>query len=125
MKVKPKLIQEYLEKGITKCENCGSKFYIDFHHRPSRSSQEAVHDFDHTRLLCQECHTFFEQHDDIDEKFFNLPKRGYDLKYKIDIMQEKQKEKTKKADWQKPHQCKHCKQLVSMLICPKCGEISI
>ena len=124
LKEKPKLIQIYLTKKILRCENCNSSYLLAFHHRPKRSSQEAIHDFEHTRLLCQECHDFFEAHDLQDKKLFEKP-RGYDPKHKIDIMAEKEKTKSKKADWQRLHKCKHCKQIVSMLICPNCGEQSI
>jgi len=123
-KEKPKLIEIYLSEKITRCENCGSKFALDFHHRPKRSSQKAKHDFDHTRLLCQSCHDFFEYNDNFDRKLFDKP-RGYNPKLKIDIMAEKEKTRSKKADWQKPHKCKHCKRIVSMMICPNCGKQSV
>ena len=123
---KTELIKIYFEKGITKCENCGRKNYLDFHHRPKRSSQEAVHDFAHTRLLCLNCHDYFEYNDEADYKLFTRPTRGYDPKYKINIMAEKKKEKTtRKADWQLAHICKSCKQKTSFLICHHCNKLSI
>lgn len=122
IKAKFELIKIYTKKGIISCENCNSKLYIAFHHRPSRASQEAIHDFKHTRLLCQECHTYFEYKDEADKKLFAKP-RGYDIKFKIDIMAEKKK--SKKPDWQQSHKCKHCKRISSMLICPSCNKISI
>jgi hypothetical protein len=124
IKKKPKLIEIYFEKGITRCENCNSKFYLDFHHRPKRSTQEAVHDFEHTRLLCQVCHDHFEYNEEDDIKLFEKP-RGFDPKFKIDFMQEKEKNKSKKADWQRPHKCKHCKIETSLLICHNCGKMSV
>ena len=93
-----------------------------FHHRPSRGSQEAVHDYEHTRLLDQECHDFFEPNDEVDKKLFAKP-RGYDPKYKIDIMAKK--EKSKKPDWSKRHKCVKCRVETSMYICHNCGEVSI
>jgi len=124
LKAKPKLIKIYIEKEIkiTQCENCGSEYLVFFHHRPKRSSQEAVHDFDHTRLLCQECHGFFEYNDSADEKLFAKP-RGYKLENKIEIMAKKKN--TKKADWQILHKCVKCKKPTSMFLCHHCGEISI
>jgi hypothetical protein len=119
---KPKLIKIYLSEKITRCENCGSKFALAFHHRPKRSSQKAKHDFDHTRLLCQTCHDFFEYNDRLDKKLFAKP-RGYNPKLKIDIM--KKEKKNSKADWQKPHKCKHCRKIISMLVCPHCKQPSI
>lgn len=119
-KAKPKLIKIYFEKGIKRCENCGSKFALSFHHRPSRVSQKAKHDFEHTRLLCQECHNYFEYNDSADKKLFAKP-RGYNPKNKIMA----KKTKSKKANWEVPHKCKHCKFESSMLICPKCGKMSV
>lgn len=122
LEAKPKLIEIYKEKGITRCENCGSKFGLSFHHRPSRASQKAVHDYKHTRLLCWECHPFFEQNEEADKKLFVKP-RGYNLKYKIDIMAKEKK--SKKADWQRPHRCRSCGVITSMMICHQCGKVSI
>jgi len=122
IKARFELIKIYTEKGIIRCENCGSKFLLAFHHRPSRASQEAVHDFKHTRLLCQECHGYFEYKEDEDKRLFAKP-RGYKLEFKIDIMAEKKK--SKKPNWQIPHKCKHCKRISSMLICPNCGKMTV
>lgn len=33
--------------------------------------------------------------------------------------------KNKKANWQKSHECKHCKATVSSLLCTSCGKISV
>jgi hypothetical protein len=122
LKAKPRLIKIYLEKGITKCENCGGKYLITFHHRPKRSSQEAVHDFKHTRLLCGECHDFFEYNDEADKKLFKKP-RGYKLENKIKLP--KENTKSKKPEWQRLHKCWHCHHMTSMFLCHHCGEISI
>jgi len=122
LKAKPKLIEIYKAKGITSCENCNGKFALAFHHRPSRASQRAVHDFKHTRLLDPGCHDFFEQNNEEDKKLFAKP-RGYNRKYKIDIMAKKKK--SKKPDWQQRHKCVKCKEPVEMLICPKCGHMSM
>jgi len=121
LKEKPKLVQIYKAKGITRCENCGSRFGLDFHHRPSRASQEAVHDFKHTRLICLECHPVFEYNDELDRKLFAKP-RGYNPKLKIEIMAKKE---SNKPEWQRPHKCKHCGQISSMLMCPACGRMTI
>jgi len=117
---KERLIKIYEKKKITKCENCGSKFALSFHHRPKRSSQKAIHDFEHTRLLCGKCHSFFEMNNDKDKLLFSKI-RGYNPKNEIKITEKK----SKKADWEKLHKCKNCKGYTSMLICDKCGEKSI
>ena len=123
IRAKSKLIKIYREKGITRGENCGSRVKMSFHHRPSRASQEAEHTFEKTRLLCWECHPFFEHNEEADKKLFVKP-RGYDPKNKIDIMAEK-KSKSKKVDWQRPHKCFHCRTITSMIICHSCGKTSI
>lgn len=122
---KQKLIEIYFEKGVTRCENCGSRHILSFHHRPKRSSQEAVHDFEHTRLLCADCHEFFEHHDELDKKLFEK-QRGFNPQFEIKIMAEKQKEqKVRKSDWQRNHECKNCKKTTGFLLCDKCGHISV
>jgi len=119
-RAKEKLIEIYEKKRITKCENCGGKFALNFHHRPKRSSQKAVHDFEHTRLLCGKCHPFFENNDDKDKLLFSKPRR-YDPKHEIKMAEKK----SKKANWEKPHKCKNCGDYTSMLICDKCGKKSV
>ncbi|MCK5019110.1 MAG: HNH endonuclease [Candidatus Peribacteraceae bacterium] len=123
LKAKPKLVEKYKEEGITRCENCGSRFRLDFHHRPSRASQKAEHTFEKTRLLCWECHPFFEHNDDFDEKLFAKP-RGYDLKLKVDIMAAGKK-KSRKPVWQQEHKCKSCRVITRHYICHSCGKVSI
>jgi len=121
-KAKPKLIEIYIKKGIKRCENCGSKFGLSFHHRPKRSSQKYKHDFSHTRLLCPGCHDYFEYKEEADKRLF-AKARGFDRKTRILIMAKKNK--SKKPNWQQPHKCKHCKQVSSMLICPNCGNMTV
>jgi len=121
LKAKPKLIKIYLKKGITRCENCGGTYLLSFHHRPKRSSQEAVHDYKHTRLLDQRCHGFFEYNDEADERLFAKP-RGYNPKNKIMTTNKK---KLKKVKWQTPHKCVKCRTMGSTLICSKCGNLSL
>ena len=121
IKAKKKLVEIYEERGIAKCENCGSKWLLSFHHRPKRSSQRAEHIFEKTRLLCAECHGFFEYNDEADRKLFAKP-RGYSPKLKIMA----EKKKTKKAEWEAPHKCVRCgKSNVGFLICPHCGFLSV
>lgn len=120
LKAKPKLIEEYKEKKITACENCGSRFFMSLHHRPKRSTQNAKHDYEHTRLLCGKCHNWFEYHEEDDKKLFSK-KRGYNPKDKIKVGNNK----SKKANWEIEHKCKHCKQIISLLLCPHCKKISV
>jgi len=121
LKAKPKLVKIYLNNKIIRCENCGSKWALSFHHRPSRASQEAKHDLKHTRLLCPKCHPHFEYNEEADKKLF-AKSRGYQPENEIEIMAKKE---SKKPDWQKSHKCVHCKQICSHYICPNCGKASV
>ena len=123
---KPKLIQIYQVKGITRCEISGSKFALDFHHIQKRSSQNAEHTFDGTRLLNQDWHTFCEYNKDANELLIKKP-RGFDKEYfeKFKQMKEAKKGNTKKTDWQTPHICISCKKTVCTLLCPNCRKLSI
>jgi len=126
LSVRPKLTKEYLEKGITKCEISGSSFALSFHHIQKRSSQKAEHTFEGTRLLNQEWHDFCEYNREANELLLAKP-RGFDKDY-FEKFKQMKKEKTgnpKKSEWQKPHKCKNCKTIVSIYICPRCGEASI
>lgn len=126
-KAKKSLILEYKEKGITRCEISGTKYNLQFHHRPKRSSQQAKHDFEHTRLLTQEWHDIVEEDDELDKLLFRKA-RGFDPEF-YEIMKKKKADKKKvrmkKAGWQVVHSCIHCKQKTSMLLCEHCGKISI
>ena len=125
---KPKLINIYEEKGITRCEISNSQFALGFHHIDKRSSLKAEHTFEGTRLLNQDWHTFCEYNDEANEMLRNKP-RGFDKLYfeKFKEMFNKRKEtpKGKKTDWRKPHQCVSCKQTTGMLLCDKCGNLSV
>jgi len=67
-KAKPKLIKIYKEKGITRCEKCGSTWMMSFHHLDKRSSGKAEHTFKGTRLLCAKCHELCEYNKEENEK---------------------------------------------------------
>ncbi len=127
-KAKPKLIKIYEEAGITRCEISNSSFAVDFHHIDKRSSLKAKHTFEGTRLLNQDWHTFCEYNDEANELLRNKP-RGFDKlyfeKFKKMFNKKKQTSKNKKSDWRKPHQCINCKQTTGMLLCDKCGKMSV
>lgn len=59
-----KLKEEYEERGITRCENCGSGLFLGFAHRKKRREynldKSKLIDFNETALLCQECHDSIE-----------------------------------------------------------------
>lgn len=126
LEAKPKLVEIYKAKGITRCEISGSKFALDFHHILKRSSQKAEHTFEGTRLLNQEWHDFCEYNSKANELLIKKP-RGFDRNYfeRFKKMKNEKKPKNKKSDWQKPHQCAKCKTMTSMYICHNCGEVSI
>jgi len=49
----------YAEKGITKCEICGSNWGLSWHHKHHRyfyKTAEDLADFNETLLLCPLCH---------------------------------------------------------------------
>jgi len=56
IRARKRLKEEYLEKGITVCEYCGSSWALSFHHLDRRSSGRAKNTFEDTRLLCAKCH---------------------------------------------------------------------
>ena len=53
---KKRLIEEYREAGIERCESCGGDWAMSFHHLDRRSTGRAEHTFEGTRLLCCKCH---------------------------------------------------------------------
>lgn len=60
-----KILKElYKEKGITKCELCGSSFWLSFAHKHKRvwyrANPELLSSFYHTLLLCIPCHQDLE-----------------------------------------------------------------
>ena len=127
LKAKPELIKIYKAKGVTRCEISGTRFAIDFHHIMKRSSQEAEHTFEGTRLLNQDWHTFCEYNREANELLISKP-RGFDRDYYEkfkEMKSNKKKGNAKKAEWESRHKCIHCKFESSMLICPNCRNISI
>ncbi len=63
----------YLEKGITRCEICGSTHILSFHHRKKRRwyklCPELLVSFNQTILVCA------EDHDKLDNGFWEGDKR--------------------------------------------------
>lgn len=73
------LKETFIEKGITRCEKCGSTFVLTFAHRHKRiwyrSKPELLSDFNQVLLLCIHCHTSIEYHKDLSDAVF-LEHRG-------------------------------------------------
>lgn len=83
------------------CEDCRKWKQLDPDHRLKRS-QGGTHDKSNIDWVCRECHDKRDNRGDPMNK----------------------KPKSKKADWQKEHECS-CGAVVSTLICPHCGRLSI
>lgn len=77
MAIKPKLVAEYEENEITRCEgialnhNCMVDWALSIHHLDKRSSGKAQHTFEATRLLCANCHDLADHPRNEEEKKFN------------------------------------------------------
>ena len=54
--IRPKLLEEYEERGTTSCEACGGSFALSLHHLDRRSSGRAKNTYEGTVLLCYDCH---------------------------------------------------------------------
>lgn len=83
------------------CEDCKQHRQLDPDHRLKRS-QGGGHTKDNIDWVCRSCH----------DKRDN---QGDPMK--------KKQTSTKKADWQKQHECAKCHRTISMLICPYCGKM--
>jgi hypothetical protein len=102
-----KRLQELKETGEYKvegsllygnCSQCGKYGLLDLHHINGRLEG---HELENLKPICRKCH---------------MKEHGVGAK----------KTKTrKKANWEREHQCKHCKRVSSMLLCPHCGKISV
>jgi len=72
---KQKLKQEYEERGITRCEICGTDFGLSFHHRSKRWTYirrpEDLGKFSETILLCLICHDKLEADKELTKLWFN------------------------------------------------------
>lgn len=72
---RPRLMQEYKDRGIVECEgqvineDCQVDYILSLHHIDRRSSGKAENTFEKTRLLCQNCH--FKADHSFDFKPFN------------------------------------------------------
>jgi 5-methylcytosine-specific restriction endonuclease McrA len=86
------------------CEDCGQWKKLDLDHRLKRS-QGGANDKENIDWVCRKCHNRRD----------NLG----------DPMNKKELKNGKKQDWQKPHPCKHCKQITGLLVCNYCRKISV
>lgn len=69
-----KLKELFADKGITRCELCGSDNYLSFAHRHKRiwyrGYPELLSDFNQVLLLCVPCHEKMEYNKDLTSKIF-------------------------------------------------------
>jgi len=111
IKARARLVKEAIAEGRIEvidgviqgiCEDCDRWKHLTPDHVVKRSLGGS-HEKSNINWVCLKCHNFRDNMGD--------PK--------------KKKPKSKKPDWAKPHRCKRCRTIVSLLICPNCGEISI
>ena len=119
------------EKGIHSCEiklngNCWGSSEIHPAHKHKRiwyrSCPELLSDFNQWILACPYCHEKLEYDKKLTLETFkrlrsktkNMPKP---------IKQKATKRKGNKVNWMLPHKC-HCGNILSGLLCPKCGKLS-
>lgn len=72
---KKKLKKIYLEKEITRCEICGLDNFLGFAHDKKRIEYYGTDNlgkFEHTLLLCNECHKRIEYDRKLTKYYFNL-----------------------------------------------------
>jgi len=74
---KARLIKEYQQKRITRCERCGGNFMLSFHHFNKRSSCKAEHTFEGTRLLCAVCHNICEYNKEENAQLLSVRKKRH------------------------------------------------
>lgn len=87
------------------CRDCNRYKCLDLDHIDGRDGIDP-HRMSNLDPICRECHV--KRHTNMADKKEN-----------------NKKSKSKKADWQKPHDCKNCKREVSSLLCTSCGRMSI
>lgn len=113
--------------GIITCEVTGSTNFLTIAHRFGRvyyrNMPELLWDINHIILLRQDIHADIEGNDEKTEKLFiklrgKLPMISKNTKLKAT------QKKGNKVDWMKSHKCK-CGNVLSGLLCPKCGKLSI
>lgn len=121
------------EKLIHSCEiklnsNCWGSNELHPAHKHKRiwyrSCPEMLSDYSQWILSCPYCHEQIEHNRKITLETFKrlrpktkMPKSTYKSKVT--------KKKGNKPDWARLHRCKHCKTMLSGLLCTKCGNLSI
>lgn len=113
--------------GITRCEVTGSTNFLTIAHRFGRiyyrNMPELLWDINHIILIRQDIHAGIEGNDEETEKLF-IKLRGKLPMTSINTKSKAKQKKGNKADWMKMHKCK-CGHVLSGLLCPKCGKLSI
>lgn len=85
------------------CADCHEWHPLDPDHRLKRSLGGS-NESENIDWVCRKCHNLRDNMGDPNKK---------------------KTHNTKKPNWQTAHQCKHCKQTVSTLLCTNCGKLSI
>ncbi len=87
---------------VGKCEDCKEWRELSPDHRKKRS-QGGTNDYRNIDWVCFKCHNKRDNMGDPNKK--KIAKR--------------------KADWMSKHPCQFCKAIVSQLLCPNCGRLSV
>lgn len=74
-RVNKELKKLFEEKGIDRCEMCGSDYLLTFAHRHKRrwyyGQENLLSDFNQVLLLCLKCHNRIEYNKELTEQIFN------------------------------------------------------
>lgn len=132
------LKQKYAEAGIEECEvripnKCLRNTTLAYAHRHKRefykACPELLSEMSETVLACSACHQAIEYSETLTKQVFrSLRPRSISkiqpMTKKIEKPTKALAQKSKKADWMKPHKCIHCHKTLSGLFC-SCGNLSI
>jgi len=122
------------EKGIHSCEikldsNCWGSSELHPAHKHKRiwyrSCPELLSDYNQWVLACPYCHEQIEPNKKLTLETFKRLRPKTKYMQKSTYKSKSVKKKGNKADWMKPHKCCHCGNILSGLLCPKCGKLSI
>lgn len=134
-----KLKQQFFEAGIDECEvkipgKCWRNNALSFAHKHKRiwyrACPELLSSMSEVILACTPCHQVLEVNEKLTLQVFKrlrpktttMPKPSR-YEEKKPTFGKKPKDRTKKADWMRPHKCIHCHRVLTGLLC-SCGELS-
>lgn len=113
----------FCEVKLDKCWKVGESWHHKHKRNWYKAKPELLSEYSQTIRVCRYCHDELEKDPKLTSYYFDQL-RGKTMNISSKKPVKAIKKGSKKADWMRPHICKHCHKHLSGLFC-SCGNLSM